>query len=152
MNPMLLLVFRLDAQRYALPLAVVERVVQAVEVTPLPGAPTVVLGAIDVAGSVVPVFCVRRRFLARQREIVPADQFLLARAGRRTVALVIDEAQGTIECDPATVVDSAGLAPGLERFQGVVQLGDGLILIQDLEKFLSVDEADALDQAMEQAE
>jgi purine-binding chemotaxis protein CheW len=31
-----LVVFRLDERRYALPLAVVERIVRAVDVTPLP--------------------------------------------------------------------------------------------------------------------
>lgn len=40
-------VFCLDGQRYALPLAAVRRIVRAVEVTPLPGAPAIVLGAID---------------------------------------------------------------------------------------------------------
>ena len=34
-----LVVFRLDEQRYALPLAKVEHIIRAVEVTPLPDAP-----------------------------------------------------------------------------------------------------------------
>ena len=50
-----LVVFRLDERRYALPLAVVERVVRAVDVTPLPKAPPMVLGVIDVHGRVLPV-------------------------------------------------------------------------------------------------
>ena len=53
-------VFRLDKQRYALSLAAVERVVRAAEVTLLPNAPPIVLGAIDVGGRVLPVFNVRR--------------------------------------------------------------------------------------------
>lgn len=62
-----LVVFRLDERRYALPLSVVERVIRAVEVTPLPKAPPIVLGAIDVQGRVVPVLNVRRRFLMPDR-------------------------------------------------------------------------------------
>jgi chemotaxis signal transduction protein len=38
------MVFRLGERRYALPLAVVEQVVRAVEVTPLSKAPPIVLG------------------------------------------------------------------------------------------------------------
>ena len=90
-------VFCLDGQRYALPLAAVRRIVRAVEVTPLPGAPAIVLGAIDVEGSVLPVLDIRRRFLLPEREIGPADQFLIASTARRAVALVIDEAHGVIE-------------------------------------------------------
>lgn len=150
--PIQLLVFRLDGQRYALALAAVERVVRAVELTPLPGAPDLVAGAIDVAGDVLPVFCIRRRFLLPQRAIVPADQLLIARTERRAVALVIDEAEGVIECEPGAVVGAERIVPGLEQFQGVVQLGDGLVLIHDLEKFLSLDESRILDAAMERVE
>ena len=70
-EPAQLVVFRLNGQRYALPLAAVERIVCAVEVTPLPGAPPVVLGVINVAGCVLPVFNIRRRFLLPEREVVP---------------------------------------------------------------------------------
>ena len=147
-----LLVFRLDGQRYALALAAVERVVRAVELTPLPGAPDLVAGAINVAGQVVPVFCIRRRLLLPQRAVAPADQLLIARTERRAVALVIDEAQGVIECDPGEVVDAEGIVPGLEPFHGVAKLGDDLVLIHDLERFLSLEESLILDEAMERAE
>ena len=75
-----------------------------------------------------------------------------AKSDRRAVALVIDEAEGVIECEPGAVVGAESIVPGLEQFQGVVQLGDGLVLIHDLEKFLSLDEARILDAAMERAE
>lgn len=149
---MQLIVFCLNGQRYALPLAAVERVVRAVELTPLPGAPACVAGVIDVEGRVLPVFCIRRRFLLPHREIDPADQLLIARTGRREVVLLIDEAQGTIECEPSAVIDPECIVAGLDQFQGLVQLDDGVVLIHDLEKFLSLDEARALDAALERAE
>jgi purine-binding chemotaxis protein CheW len=143
-------VFRLDEQRYALPLAAVERVVRAVEVTSLPNAPPVVLGAINVEGHVLPVLNVRRRFHLPEREISPADQFVIAQTAPRTVVLVVDEAQGVIERRESAVIGSAQIVPGLEQLQGVMKLDDGLVLIHDLEKFLSLDEARALDDAMGQ--
>ncbi|HZL45845.1 MAG TPA: chemotaxis protein CheW [Opitutaceae bacterium] len=145
-----LVVFRLDEQRYALPLAAVERIVGAVEVTPLPGAPAIVLGAIDVEGRVLPVLNLRRRFLLPEREVSPVDQFLIAWTPWRMVALVIDEAHGVIEREQSAVISSDRVVPGLEQFQGVIKLDDGLVLIHDLEKFLSLDEARALDEAMGQ--
>ena len=63
----------------------------------MPGAPAVVLGAINVAGHVLPVLNIRQRFSLPQRQIDPADQFLIARTARHTVALVIDEALGVID-------------------------------------------------------
>lgn len=143
-----LIVFRLDERRYALPLAAVERVVRAAEVTPLPGAPAIVLGAIDIHGQVLPVLNVRRRFLMPDRAIGVADWFLLAHAARDTVVLVVDEAEGVLERPEADIVASTQIGPGLEDFPGVVRLDAGLALIHDLERFLSLNEARALDDAM----
>lgn len=145
-----LVVFRLDAQRYALSLAVVERSVRAVEVTGLPNAPAIVLGVINVEGCVLPVLNLRRRFGLPEREISLSDQFLIARTTRRTVVLVVDETQGVIEHPKAEIIGPAQIVPGLGQIQGVVKLPDGLVLIHDLELFLSLEEVNALDAAMAQ--
>jgi two-component system, chemotaxis family, protein-glutamate methylesterase/glutaminase len=58
-----LVVFRLDEVRYALRLTVVERIVRAAQVTPLPNAPTIVFGVIDLEGRVLPVLNIAHGFL-----------------------------------------------------------------------------------------
>ncbi len=140
--------FSLDAGRYALPLAAVERVVRAVEITRLPSAPPIVLGAIDVQGRVLPVFNLRRRFGLPEREIDPGDQFLIARSANRTVVLVIDAAQDVLQSTASDTISAATIATGLEHIQGVIRLPDGLVLIQDLDLFLSAAESCALDEAL----
>lgn len=143
-------VFLLNGQRYAVPLSTVDRIVAAVEVAGLPGAPAPVLGAIDVGGRVVPVLCMRRRFGLPEREIGPHDQFLIARASSRLVALVIDEAHSVMVFSPSQLESLDKAVPGLERFQGLARLDDGMVLIHDLDKFLSVDESRSLDAALEE--
>jgi purine-binding chemotaxis protein CheW len=141
-------VFCLDTGRYALPLSAVERIVRAAYVTPLPLAPDVVLGAIDVEGQVLPVFNLRRRFRLPERVIDPADHFLIARTARGAVVLLIDYAQGLLDCPATPMIDAQSAGPNLNHISGVIQLEDGLVLIQDLEHFLSPDEARTLDEAM----
>lgn len=143
-------VFSLDQGRYALPLASVDRIVRAVHVTPMPRAPGIVLGAIDVQGRVLPVFNIRRRFGLPERTIDPAAHFLIAHTARRTVVLVIDAAQGVLEHAATAVTPAANIAGELEHIHGVIQLDDGLVLIHDLEHFLSPDEARVLDEALGQ--
>jgi len=142
-------VFSLDAGRYALPLAAVERIVRAVEITRLPAAPPIVLGAIDVQGRVLPVFNIRRRFGLAERDIDPADQFVIARSANRLVVLVVDAAQGVLQSPASDTISAASIATGLEHIQGVIRLPDGLVLIQDLDRFLSAAESRALDEALE---
>jgi purine-binding chemotaxis protein CheW len=143
-------VFGLDSERYALPLAVVVRIVRALYVTPLPLAPPVVLGAINVEGRILPVFNIRHRFRLPQRAIDPADQFLIARTAERTVVLAIDTAHGVLERPAAACIEAANIAPDLPHILGVIALDDGLVLIHDLDRFLSPEETDALDTALSQ--
>jgi purine-binding chemotaxis protein CheW len=131
----------LDARRIAVPLIAVERIVRAVQVTPLPQAPDMVVGVINVAGAVLPVMNVRRRFHLPEREISPADQFLIARATRGLVVLVIDATYGVVE-HPATSTGGSG------HICGALALHDGLVLIHDLDRFLSQDESHELDEAL----
>lgn len=143
-----LVLFRLDEHRYALPLQMVERIVRAVAVTPLPKGPSVILGVIDIAGQIIPVFNLRQRFGLPARKIDPANQFAIARTAHWTVALSFDCADGVMECPNNAITHAASIAPGLGHVIGVVQLEDGLVLIQDLEQFLCQDEARALDEAL----
>lgn len=145
------IVFRLDGRRYALPLTAVDRVVRAVDVTPLPNGPALVLGAINVHGQVVPVLNLRRRLRMPEREITADDWFLLAHTGRQRIALVVDESDGVVERSKEDVVASIDIARGLGPFPAVMRLDDELILIQDLDSFLSDDEMDDLGDALEQA-
>jgi len=142
---MQLVTFRIDGQRHALPLAVVERVLPAAEITPLPGAPALVLGVIDVAGALLPVFSLRRRLGLAQPGPRPADHFLIARSPRRRLALLVEEVHGVVEREPVPLGE---LAAGLEYLEGLARLDDGLLLIHDLERFLSPAEEHALDQAL----
>ena len=147
-----LVLFTLDEQRYALALDSVERIVRAVAVTVLPTAPDIVIGVIDVAGRVLPVLNLRRRFGLPERDVAPDDQFILARTNRRTVALAVDVAAGMIEYPAAAIVRPDRIAPRLGRIEGVVALDDGLVLIADLDNFLALDEAQAIDAAMSEQE
>jgi purine-binding chemotaxis protein CheW len=144
-----LVVFRVDGRRLALLLACVERIVRAVAVTPLPGAPSIALGVIDVAGRIIPVLGTRRRLNLPDLPIAPSDQFVIARAASRTLALVVDAVEGVADAPAGALVTASALVPGAEHLRGVVQLQDGLVVIQDLDRFLSLDEARALDKAMD---
>ena len=141
-------VFTLDGQRYALYLSDVERIIRVVEITPLPKAPEIVLGIVNVGGQIIPVVNIRKRFRLPERELNLSDVLIIAQTGRRTVALVADTASGVIEGSEQDVTAAKEILPRMEYVKGVVKLKDGMILINDLESFLSLEEEKALDDAM----
>lgn len=146
-----LVIFTLDEQRYALYLSAVERIVRAVEITPLPQAPEIVLGIINVQGRVIPVLNIRRRFRRPQRDLNLPDHLILARTRQRAVALVVDTVSEVRQSPEVDRVSAAEIVPGLEYVTGIAKLPDGMILIHDLEKFLSLEEAKSLEEAMASA-
>lgn len=143
-----LVTFSLDGQCYALYLYAVERIVRAVEVTRLPKAPPIVDGVINVRGRIIPVVNIRRRFGLPMQDINLTDRLIIARTARRGVALWVDSVNGVVECPGEAVIEAGQVLPGMEYVEGVVKLADGMILIHDLDRFLSLDEENALDQAM----
>jgi purine-binding chemotaxis protein CheW len=128
----------------------VERILRAVYVTPLALAPSIVLGAINIAGQILPVFNLRRRLDLPERPITPADYFLVARMTERRVVLVIDAPQGVIDQPAASMIDAASVIARLSHIRGLISLEDGLVLIHDLERFLTADEMVALDSSLSQ--
>ncbi len=146
-----LVVFSLDDQRYALALPSVQRCIRVVAITKLPDAPAVVLGIIDLGGAVIPVVDLRKRFDHPPREVRLSDHLVVARAGARTVALLVDETRGVIEASPESCAPAGEILPGLELVDGAVKLEDGLILIHDLQRLLSLDEQTAIDHALRAA-
>jgi purine-binding chemotaxis protein CheW len=147
-----LCLFTLDQRRYALALSCVERVVFVVDITPLPTAPPVVLGVVNVKGDIVPVYDPRRRFRLPEREIHLTDQLMIARTSRQTVALLVDSVGGVIEVAEEEIAAAREIIPEIEYVQGVVKLQDGLALIHDLDQFLSNEEERTLDKALRSAD
>ncbi|HUX39390.1 MAG TPA: chemotaxis protein CheW [Rectinemataceae bacterium] len=147
-GPSAFLVFTLDERRYALPLEGVQKSIRAVAITPLPEAPSVVLGIIDLGGSVIPVIDLRMRFKLPRRELRLSDQFILADTGKRNLALLVDETKGVIEVSPDRYTASGAIIPGLGPVGGALSLDDGMILIHDLELLLSLEEESTIDRAM----
>ncbi|MGC9966236.1 MAG: chemotaxis protein CheW [Syntrophobacteraceae bacterium] len=145
-----MVVFSLGAQRYALRLSAVQRIVYAVDVTPLPSAPGIVLGVINVEGRIVPVMNIRKRFALPDKEIDLNDHLIIATTAKRSVALLTDSVSGVVDVSPDAVVDCSSILPQVDYVEGIAKLPDGMVIIHDLDTFLSLDEDRALDEAMSQ--
>ncbi len=144
-----IVVIRLGDTRIALRLSVVERVIRAVAVTPVADAPEDVVGLVNVHGTVIPILDIRGAFRVPRKAIAPSDKFVIAGAGRRRVAIPVEEVLGVAEPAPGAAVPAGDILPGLGDFiEGAVTLADGMILIYDLERFLRENGAFLFDHAV----
>lgn len=143
-----LLVFELAGVRYALPLTAVREVVRAVLIAPLPDAPPVIEGVVDIRGDLVPVYDLRLRFGLPARALHPDERLVVAWTGSRVVSFRCERTEW-VEHVALERIDAADALPGSGRhIAGVARLEDGLVLIQNLEAFLDAAETESLDEAM----
>jgi purine-binding chemotaxis protein CheW len=143
-----ILIFSLEKQQYGLRLDNVREIVRAVAVTPLPGAPPAIAGIISIRGTIVPVFDLRVRFGLPARQLGPSEHFIVAVAQSRTAALRVDSTDWLASVDEASLGDTRTAVADTKHIEGVALLPDGLVLIHDLDTFLSASESAALDAAL----
>jgi purine-binding chemotaxis protein CheW len=148
---MLLLTFHLGSNRFAVPADAIREVVRAVAITPLPAAPGVVEGAVDVRGEIVPVLDLRERMGIPAKTPAADEHLIIAAAGNRRIAFRVDQADDLIEIASESVSATGAVSPTLRHTAGVVAHADGTIIIPDLAGFLSAWETDALEHALEPA-
>lgn len=133
------LVFEMGGQRYGLPAGDVRELLRAVALTPVPGAPATVEGAINLRGNAVPVLDLRPRFRLPPKPLEPSDHLIVARTGQTLAALRVDRALDLVRIDRAAVGDEAA-APGVAYVARADGCPRGLVLIRDLQALLAAGE------------
>ncbi len=135
-----LLVFALSGLHCALRLSDIERILHAVEITPVPNAPVIVMGLINVQGGIIPVLNIRRLLRLPEIEMTLNDQIILSRTTSFPVAILVDNVQGVAEFNEQDIIAPEELYPGIEHLEGIAKLKDGILYIYNLDRFLSSEE------------
>lgn len=113
--------------------------------SPLPRAPAVVQGVVDIRGEVVPVIDLHRRFGLPSKPMDLADHLVVVEAGPRRLAVHVGH---DVELRAARSTDVGPVGPLAPHARGVARLEDGLAMIHDVDAFLWPGEVVALDAAL----
>lgn len=149
--PRSVLTFQRCGYRFGVPITVVEHVIARCGASDLPGAPSSVLGAINLHGEAVAMIDPAAAF-GRSDPVARIDQRLvIARTAKRKLALVADRVDGVIDASRCRATEATELAPGIQRWQGLLGDSEGLIYVYDAESLLDPAEDLALADLLEQA-
>ncbi len=99
---MQILIFHIEKQKYALDLNCVERILLAVQYTPMPSNPEYVLGAINIHGDIIPVINTRKLLGLQPKEITPSDNYILCKIHHQRMALFVDHVEMVKICEEFT--------------------------------------------------
>jgi purine-binding chemotaxis protein CheW len=143
-----ILVFTLDEQSYALFLPAVIKVIHAIEIRHLPKAPEIISGIINIKGQIIPVADIRKRFGLATHEINTDDKLIITDTGKRQVAILVDSVNGIRDIEQGQLSATGETFAFAEHLKGVAKIDEDLILIYDLDTFLSLDEEKVTDLAL----
>ena len=145
-----LLAFEIDGYKFGLHLESVQKVVQAVEIQPVPELPEHVCGLINVHGNVMPVLNTRKRFGLAERPLELTDFFVIASAGLQSIALIVDSIQGVIDYSDDQLMTLDSVLPEKTPVN-VLRIVDGMLLVYDPDKALDASQWSTLAIALHQA-
>ncbi|MFT6430971.1 MAG: purine-binding chemotaxis protein CheW [Halopseudomonas sp.] len=134
--------FRLDNESYGINVMQVQEVLRHTEIAPVPGAPSYVLGIINLRGNVVTVIDTRQRFGLTPAPITDNTRIVIIEADKQVVGILVDSVaevvylrQSEIETAPNVGTDESA-----KFIQGVCNKNNELLILVDLEKMMSEDE------------
>ena len=147
------LVFVLGKEEYGVDILKVQEIRGYEKVTPIPAAPAYLKGVINLRGIIVPVIDLRIKFGLADPKYDSFTVVIILQLDSRVIGMVVDGvsdvvalAASDVKAAPqlGSLVDSSFLA-------GLATQGERMVLLLDIEKFLSSAELNLLGQAVDTA-
>ncbi|PVZ66685.1 chemotaxis protein CheW [Pelagibaculum spongiae] len=134
--------FRLEGETYGINVMQVREVLRYSEIAPVPGAPSYVLGIINLRGNVVTVIDTRQRFGLSSREITDNSRIVIIEAEGQVLGILVDSVAEVVYLKASDVetAPNVGNEETAKFIQGVAQKDEDLLILVDLNKLLTEDE------------
>jgi purine-binding chemotaxis protein CheW len=134
--------FLVDGQMYGTPVARVQEVMQHQVMTPVPLAPELVAGMINLRGQIVCAIDLRRLLQLPDRAAGQTPMSVVVRTNQGTVSLLGDEIGDVIEVTAEALEKPPETLQGVARevIEGVYKLPDRLLLALDVNRVVEVGE------------
>jgi len=133
--------YRLGEEVYGLDVMQVQEVLRMTEIAPVPGAPSFVLGIINLRGNVVTVIDNRARFGLPPKEPDDATRIIIVEEGDMVVGILVDGVAEVVDLAPSDIetAPNVGNDESARYIMGVANRPDGLLILVDIAKLLEVD-------------
>lgn len=131
-----LVCFKLAEEEYAVDITRVQEVIRVQKITPVPQMPDFVLGVVNIRGSVVPVFDLRKKFKLAMKPFDNQTKILVITIDNILISFIVDEILDNIKIDRKIVDPAPSVKMQIERecVKGVGLLKNRMVVILDLDR------------------
>ena len=131
-----IVVFFLDGQRFALPCSIVKRITNIVEITPLPNAPSDILGIINIHGQIVLVLNIRKKLDLAINNYSVNDYLIIVEINKKMISFIANDVN-FYEFQESNIVSLNKVINGIECVKKVIKDEIGLINILDADEIFT---------------
>lgn len=133
--------FRLARQWLGIPVVLIQEVLQAQSVSPVPRSPRHVAGFLNLRGQIVTAVDLRTALGLPPREDGKAGMNVVVKDGEEFFSLIVDRVGDVVEVDADRVEPAPKTLPGVWKdvCSGVIQMEEELLVILDVKQVLGSD-------------
>lgn len=145
-------VFQLEDQRYGMSLMRVNGIEQDYHIIPVPNAPEGISGIINLRGAVIPVYSLRERFGMDPHIDNPEKSLLVTNSHGILLAYEVDCVEEIEEVPDSKISLMPSVASNEDTafMEQVLQIGNEIIITINVDKVLSEDVRQMVDQIVEE--
>jgi purine-binding chemotaxis protein CheW len=134
--------FRLENEKYGINVMQVQEVLRVTEIAPVPGAPSYVLGIINLRGNVVTVIDTRMRFGLMPKEMDDSTRIVIIESDDQVVGILVDSVAEVVDLSTLEIetAPNVGTEESGKFIQGVASHDNELLILVDLNKLLTDEE------------
>lgn len=140
-------VFKLDKELYGLDINKVQGIEKEQQVVRVPNTATYVKGIMNLRGDVIPVYSLRKKFGMPETSATDI-QYIIVRTNGSLLALEVDSVDEIHSVDSDNVHGVPSIVSSVETryFDKVLKTNRGLIITIDIDKLLSDEEIEQIEQ------
>lgn len=140
--------FFLGEEEYGVDIQRIQEINRMVEVTSVPRTPDFVLGVMNLRGKVIPVINLRKRFGLPDKEKDKDTRIIVVELQGKTIGILVDAVSEVLRIPSSTIEPPPNVVTGVDAdyIQGVGKLQDRLLILLDLNKILTKDELNRLEE------
>jgi len=133
---MQLVCFKLAQEEYAVDITNVQEVIKGQRITPVPQMPPFVLGVINIRGSIIPVFDMRKLFKLPEKVFDEQSKILVLKYEGIVVSIIVDQILDNIKIEHSSIDPAPEVRLKIERecIYGLGEIGDRMVIILNFSK------------------
>ncbi|MBI4146820.1 chemotaxis protein CheW [Candidatus Woesearchaeota archaeon] len=146
-------VFAIGGEEYAAPILDVKEILKATRITKVPNAPVFVEGIINVRGKIIVAIDLLKKFHVTAES--KPQHILIVNAGDNLFGIIVEQVSEVLRAEKDAIKKTPAILSTKihsEYLQGVIILGERMVILLNLQKILSEQESSDVHEIVIQAE